>query len=272
MKQLRDFLDNKGYLIQKKVPTATRYNAIDSNFLNSNTIYQQLLVNDTPKLRKKANNFLRDFQHEPGVLRRYYKNDINVQINDYELNDECPYWKNPLTVSRDNSMGFIVLAGYMGRHDIMRKFALKTLMRGSFFQNKMTVKWEKKPIPDICGLGTWSTLLRSCFTKKQLYFMYPLLLILDFFFMLNLLFDTAFSYYDPDDCSTIYHTMSAIYQKKLTIETPFSFLGSLIYVNYRQSPPGFEKDHNIVGCLKHYSDASYDPPIDQITQALLEKR
>lgn len=275
MKKLDNFRDVKGYLVYKKHASAERYNAIDSNFLNSNTFYQQLLTKESHHVRYAANRFIKEFQHAPGILRRYYKNDRDVQINDQELNDECPYWMQPETVSRDNSMGFIVLAGYLGRYDVVRKFAVYTLKRGSFFQNVKTNKWEDKLVPDFCGLSQWATILRSCFGKKALIGLFPVLCVLDFFFMLALIWDVLYFRVNHHDYSTVFHTLSAVMQKKMTVQTPFSAIGCYVYLNYLPAPTDYNPkkadDHRIVACLKYYSNASYEPPIYDVSGAMLKR-
>ena len=264
MKNINDFKDFKGFLVQKKYASAVKYNAVDSNFLNSNYLYQKLLVEPDQKTRDHAHKFIKMYQNQLGTLRRYYKTESMREDGEDQL------WTNPNTVSRDNSMGFIVLAGYLDRRDVVRQFAINTIKRGSFFQNKITNKGEKKIVPDFCGPSQWSTIVRSCFKDNILLFLYPLLLVLDFFFMLSLIWDVLYSYYHPKETSTVFHTVSAIYQKKFTLQTPFSMIGSYIYMGYR-CPIKEYQGHRIVTCLKYYSRVSYDPPIYEQTRVLINK-
>lgn len=266
IKNINNFMDYRGFLVQKK-PGGHKYNAVDSNFLNTNWAFQSLLVEDSKQKRVDADLILKTYRTMPGVLRRYWKNDRNVHNN-----EESVIWTDPRTVSRDNSIGYICLAGYMGHYKSMRSFAWGVLKRGSFFQNTRTTKGKPKLVPDFCGLTQWSTLLRACFKPGVLVALYPVLLFLDVFFMLSLIFDVLRSKFKPNHCSTVFHTVSAIMQKRVTLPTPFSALGGWVYFKFLSKPDGYIMDeHAVISCLRYYSRASYDPPIYNVTKRLIEE-
>jgi hypothetical protein len=177
---------------------------------------------------------------------------------------------NPNHVSRDNSMGYIMMLGKFGYHEDVRKILLNIVKRGSFFQNTHTVKGERKLLPDLCGPEQYSVILRASTQKKYLLLLYPLILLLDFFFMLSILIHVVKSHYDPSHTSTINHELSAVLQAKDTVQTPFSWIAEKLFLNYRLPMIGYPDKENLVSCMKYYSRSSYDPPVYEITARVVE--
>lgn len=269
MKKMINYLDRKGYLIQK---SSYKTNMIDSNFLTTNTIYQKAVLGDKKWFDGKplsdiANGAMIDFRDSEGVIRRYHENYSELKgANPQETN----WYKDPRHVSRDNSMGYIMMLGKFGYHDEVRKILFNIVKRGSFFQNTHSVKGERKPLPDLCGPEQYSVILRASTQQNKLLILYPLILFLDLFFFLSILVHTIKSYYDPTHTSTIHHELSAILQAKDTIQTPFSWLAEKIFLKYRLPVKGYPDKEALVSCVKYYSRSDYDPPIYETTSRVVE--
>jgi len=272
-KVITDFLDNKGYLIQKD---NVSQNMIDSNFLTSNMLYQKTLLGDDAwfngiSLSQTTHNFLVDYTTPEGLIRRYYKDFTGDQVPSGADEAETSRYTNPNHVSRDNSLGFIMMLGKFGYRKAARSLLYKILLRGSFFQNNIKVNGDKKLLPDLCGFEQYSILLRACFTRKTLLLLYPLILFLDMFFLLSIILHVLKSYYDPTHTSTCLHELSAVAQAKDTLDTPFTILARYLFLNKRRPVPEFPDKEPIVSALKYYSRFTYDPPIFETSSRLVDQ-
>lgn len=258
---LRYFADETGFLVQKH---NDKINAVDSNFLTTNALYQASVSGDDKwldSLSVKACSILAIHRFmKDGKLIRYQKN-IDTE--------EGKLWTDPRTVSRDNSLGYIILAGHLGESNRLKSYALDILKRGSFFQNTHTTKGERKFLPDFCGPGAWSIILRAIFQNRtSKLILYPL----DFFWSLSLILHVLKSHTKYFQTSTCFHEVSAIIQSKLTVQTLFSRIGSHVYLNYRKKfDEPYYDDNGVVSALKYYSRAKYDPPIYEITKNALKE-
>jgi hypothetical protein len=263
-----DFLDEKGFVIQK---SATKQNMIDSNYLTTNLIYQKLVLGDSNwfdgnGLPYTAGHAAAAYSHSKGYIRRYWRN--YAQLIGANPQETIRYTL-PNHVSRDNSMGYIMMLGKLGLHSQAREVLFNIIKRGSFFQNTHTVKGVKKIVPDFCGPEQYSVILRSCFSKNILLLMYPLLMLLDCFFLLNVIVHVAKSYYDPTHTSTCHHGLSAVLQNRDTYRTPASFIAEKLYLSVRKSVPNYPDSEPVVSAVKYYSRAEYDAPIYETTARVL---
>lgn len=266
---MKNYLDKKGFLIQK---SDKRINCIDSNFLTTNIAFQKLYlgeqwVNEYSPLdiSKKA---LKAYSDQYGVIRRYYENfDTLLGANP----EETARYTNPNHVSRDNSMGYMMLSGHVGEKGFVRSFLWKTIKRFSFFQNTHTVKGEKKIVPDFCGPSQYAILLRAALPKFLLVLLYPLILLLDIFYFLSYTFHVIQSRFDPTHTSTVLHMLSGVLMCRSTIQTPFSYLAEKVFINYRKQVPDFEDEEPIVSAMKYYSRKSYDPPVYEVTERVIRR-
>jgi hypothetical protein len=268
-KKMTDFLDNKGFVIQK---CSYKQNMIDSNFLTTNLIYQKLVLGDDKWFNGNGLDYMGHqargaFSHEKGTMRRYWKNfDSLIGANPVETK----LYTNPNHVSRDNSMGYIMMLGKLGLHSDARAILFNMIKRGSFFQNTHTVKGEKKVVPDLCGPEQYAVILRSCFSKNILLLLFPLLLLLDCFFLLNVIVHVAKSFYDPTHTSTCHHELSAILQNRDTYRTPASYIAEKLYLYVRKPVPEFPDKEPVVSAVKYYSRVDYDAPIYETTARVVE--
>jgi hypothetical protein len=262
MKKLDRFMDDLGFLVQK---TPDHFNAVDSNFLTTNSVYQKLVSGDNTwnsTMSASAVSALAMYRFmKDGKLRRYHS------IQDTE---EGRLWTDSRTVSRDNSIGYIILAGFLGEKERVKQITKDILKRGSFFQNTHTTKGKRKFLPDFCGLSTWSIIYRALFQKKSLVLF---LFLLDFFWLLHLIVHVIKSHTKYFQTSTVYHQVSALIQTKLTKETVFSRLGFSFYFRFHRIFNDFQEegDNGVISALRYYSRAKYDPPIYDITKKVLDK-
>jgi hypothetical protein len=262
MKKLERFIDDYTFLVQK---TPDHFNAVDSNFLTTNALYQKLASED--------NEWVNGNKCTTTAILALYRFFTNGKIRRYHSiqdSEEGRLWTDPRTVSRDNSIGYIILAGFMGETNRVKKIALDILKRGSFFQNTHTTKGKRKFLPDFCGLSTWSIIYRALFQKKSLVlFLY----LLDFFWLLHLIVHVLKSHTKYFQTSTVFHQVSALIQTKLTKETLFSKLGFSFYFLFHRSFKDYfeEGDNGVISALRYYSRAKYDPPIYDITKKSLDK-
>lgn len=268
MSDFRRFLDKKGLLYQR---SNTKENYIDSCFINSNALLQKYIIGDSQWYSANGINYMvgvakSTYSDEEGVIRRY---DVNFGKLIGTSEEESTRYTNPNHVSRDNSMGFIMLMGYFGYKDFVREFMWNTLMRFSFFQNTHTVKGEKKLLPDFCGPEQWAILLRSGFNKGTLILLYPLLLVLDFFYMLSYIWHVLQSHYDPTHTSTVFHMLSGVLICQETIQTPFSYIAEKVFINARAKVPGYYHSEPIVSAMEYYSRMEYDPPLDELVTRVI---
>lgn len=269
MKNFKDFLDKRQYIIQK---SNNKLNYIDANFLNTNIAFQKLYLGEnwvnSDSVMIVSKSILKDFSDRYGVIRRYYENyDKLLGANP----EETKRYTNPNHVSRDNSMGYMMLAGHMGNKGFVRNFMFRILKRGSFFQNTHTVKGEKKIVPDFCDPSHWALLLRAGLPKPLLILLYPLFLVLDIFHFISYTFHVIQSWFDPTHTSTVLHMLSGVLMCRSTIQTPFSYLAEKVFINYRKQVPGFEDKEPIVSALKYCSRQVYDPPIYEVTERIMRK-
>ena len=175
MKEMKHFLDHKGYLFQRD---GHKFNYIDSNFLTTNCIFQKAVLGDLGwyngrVLSTIATRARDDYSESKGVIRRYHSNFDKILGANPE---ETRRYTDPNHVSRDNSMGYLMMCGYFGYKSTVRSFMYHTLTRGSFFQNTHTVKGEKKALADFCGPEQWAVLVRAGFPKWVLLLFYPVVL------------------------------------------------------------------------------------------------
>jgi hypothetical protein len=264
MKNMKNFLDPEGFVQQK---SDKMENFIDSNFLNSNMLYFKTKLRESLWYNNKqvsfmSELFLKKYKEKEGVFRRYYQNFDKLKGADPL---EYTRYTDPNHLSRDNSMGHIVLAAEMDYSSEVRSFLWKTIKRKMFFQNKITVKGEKKPFPDFCGPENLAIILRAAFKDKEtlLFLMYPLLLVLDTFLLLSMLVLWIRSLFDYNFCSTMLHNASSLLFVKDTLPTPFSIIATKVFLN-RKKPKGYESYGVLEACLRRYSRAPYDPPIYEI--------
>jgi len=263
MKDIRNYLDKKGYLYQK---SNIRENYIDSNFLTTNMVYQKSAIGGSIWFNKNGLSYMAknagiDYTASKGVIRRYPENFGKLIGANPE---ETTRYTNPNHVSRDNSMGMMIMQGHFGAKAAVRAFMLNTIKRGSFFQNTHTVKGEKKILPDFCGPEQWALLLRCGLPKIALILLYPVLLVLDIFLLLNYSWHVIQSrFIDASHTSTVLHMLSGVLLCR-SMQTPFSYLSEKIFLNYRAQVPGFEDKEPIVSALKYYSRQTYDPPIYEL--------
>lgn len=262
MKRIEDYFDDKGFIVQRH---GIYFNAIDANFLNTNYYYQKLQYDKSPDTVLKAIEVFEIFQKRPGIIKRYYTRETPKGTKAPHSMEQL-LWYDSRTVSRDNSMGWIVLAGYLNERESVKIFAKRCLKRFSFFQNTRTVRGEKKIVPDFCSFAEWATIIRACYEKP----FYPLLLFLDLFFLLDIVIKVIKSNYSNDN-STVFHTVSCLYQKK-DISTFLSNWATILYFNFLVKPKGYENEMPIVANLKQYSDYKYDPPIYEVTEELIRKK
>lgn len=261
------FLDDNGFLRQID---SRKVNYIDTNFLTTNTIYQKIMLGDIfwydkSNIESTANKCLH-MLYRNGKIIRYYKN-FPMLIGTSTL--ETIRYTDYRTVSRDNSMGYLILAGHMGQKDKVKKFMWDTLLRFSFFQNTLTVKGERKLLPDLCGPSQWSVLLRAGFTKPSLILMYPLLLVLDFFYMLSYIFHVARSYTNPSHTSTVHHMLSAVIQAKKNVPTVFTYIAEKVF-KMRKQVTDFKRADSLTSAMSYYSRQTYDPKIEHVTVRVVE--
>lgn len=268
MKNIKDYMDKKGYIVQK---TPGKQNMIDSNFLTVNLLYQKMFLGhsewfDGRNIKDVATSAVMDFSSVSGGIRRYWRN-----FDDLEGANilETARYTDTSTVSRDNSMGYISLLGKLGHHVHARKILLEIVKRGSFFQNTVTVKGVKKTVPDLCGPSQYAIILRSCFSNNTLFFLFPLICVLDTFLFLNQLVHVLQSYYDPTHTSTIHHRITSILRCRDTIQTPFSYLSEKLLVKCRKKV--YSEFGTLESATRYYSRSVYDAPIYDITKEVEEE-
>jgi len=262
MKDMKDYFDKKTLLHQK---SNSKINFIDSCFLTTNSIYQKAILGDENWFNPNGLNYMAGlagdaYTTSEGQIRRYHSN-FGKLIGANPK--ETLIYDNPNHVSRDNSLGMIMMMGHFGDRKFVRNFMLQTLLRGSFFQNTHTVKGEKKSFPDFAGPGSWSIMIRSGFSKPILVLLYPLLLLLDIGFMASYLFHVLLSKKDPTHTSTVFHMLSGLLLAR-QLPTPFSFIAEKVFLNFRSKVPGFDDEEPVVSALKYYSRSTYDPPIYEL--------
>jgi len=266
MKYMDNYLDSSGFICQRDNKSE---NYIDSNFLTSNYLYQSMYLDAKSfvkgvSLDHQGHLFNKYYTTSSGKLMRYHKNfDYLKSANKLEYSRYTDY----NTVSRDNSMGHIILRAKLGCYAQNRQFLYDIIKRGFTFQNKITVKGEPKFIADLCGPEHLATILRSCWSPDKLKYLYPLFLVLDLFFLLSILVHVIRSYYDSYYCSTVFHTMSAMLQFKETLQTPISKLSTLLFF-LRKKPTGYESYGTLESCLRRYSRSSFDPPIYDLSNMI----
>lgn len=247
MKYLNAYFDEYGFIRQYQEGVMENY--IDANFLNSNYWY---LMDDNFMMYETFDCF-----KDNNKLIRYFKNfDYLHGVSESEYSR----YTDSNTVSRDNSKGFICMAGRLGEHKWVRRFTLDCIKRGFFYQNKITNQGEKKLFADFCGPEDFATLIRASYNKSYLPLFLPLLLVTDLFFLLNIVIHVIRSFFQPTYCSTVFHTMSCLLQFNQTIHTPFSYIASKLFL-FRRKPQGYEEYDVLEACLRRYSRAPYDPPI-----------
>lgn len=270
MKEMKDFLSKRKLLHQK---SNTNINYIDSCFLTTNIVFQKAILGDERWFDGNGLGYIAHqakvaYTDSKGIIRRYPDNYGKLPGSNP---DETKQYNNPNHVSRDNSMGMAMMTGYFGYKNEVRAFMWNILKRGSFFQNTHTVTGEKKMLPDFCGPEHWAVLIRSGFSKGMLLLLYPVILVLDFFYMLSYLWHVAQSYYDPTHSSTVLHMLSGVLMCRETVQTPFSYIAEYCFINFRKPVPGYEDKESIVSALKYYSRFTFDPPIYLVGARVLEK-
>lgn len=269
MKDIKNYMDKKSYIIQK---SNSKINMIDSNFLTTNAIFQKAVIGDENWFNNNGISYMAhqarlDYRESQGVIRRYYENYGKLTGANPE---ETRIYTNPDHVSRDNSMGYLMMCGYFGFRKDVRTFLWNTIKRGSLFQNRITVKGEPKSLADFCGLEHYAVLLRAAFPKSVLLLMYPLFLVLDFFFFLSYLWHVIQSKYDATYASTVHHMLSGLLMCKVTVQTPFSKAAELVFLNCRDQVDGFEDKEPVVSAMKYYSRQNYDPPVYILTSEVVK--
>ena len=262
-KHISEFTDGQHLIIQ---PKGTFFNAIDSNFLTTNTIAQEVMTRGEVNIfdKGKYRGVLSEFWDEECYLVRYPKS----FSNDVESRN----WSNHKTVSRDNSIGALIACNLLEMQNYCKLFALDTLWRCSFFQNTHTVKMEKKFLPDFCGFGSWAIILRAAGFKGLL--SYPIYLFLDIFLLISTLFFVVKNkYFDNDYNSPLYHMVTAAYFCYLKSPTIFSKANKWVLVNWCPENKAFHEEgmHPIESQLREYSRKDYDPPIYNTTRRLMRR-
>jgi hypothetical protein len=252
-KNLLDYVDSQGCIIQK---SKNKFNAIDSNFLTTNYLYQEYLAEGGSK---SGLNLVYNFIGY-GKLIRYWRDSVHYD-------SEGSFWTNPKTVSRDNSMGALCCLVELNDTKFMRNFAWDLLKRFSFFQNTHTVKGVKKTLPDYC-IAEWAIVLRGI-TKSKL--MYPLLMFFDLLMFINVLFYVVKNWHDNDYNSPLFHLVSQVECINRHNPTPFGMLSR--WTLYHLVPVNEKYDHSepIITQLMEYSRMDYDPPIYKATEKILKR-
>jgi hypothetical protein len=269
MKDFKKYLDKKHLLFQK---SGSKQNYIDSNFLNTNSLFQKSIIGDTNWFNNNGLEYMSNvmkttYRANKGVIRRYSDNFGALPGTSSE---ETTRYNNPNHVSRDNSMGYLMMLSRFGGKAEVSSFMWNTLMRGSFFQNTHTVKGIKKTVPDFCGPEQWALLIRAGFSKPMLILLYPLLMVLDVFLMLNYVWHVLQSFYSPYHTSTVFHMLSGVLLLKTSMQTPCSFIAEKVFLNCRKSPEGYHHKEAIVNAMAYYSRQTYDPPLEQLTEKVMQ--
>ena len=110
---MTDYLDEKGMVIQK---SDSKQNMIDSNYLSTNLLYQKAVLGDSKwfdnnGLDYTAYQAILAYKADSGTIRRYWRNFSDlVGANP----TETIRYTIPNHVSRDNSMGYIMMLGKFG--------------------------------------------------------------------------------------------------------------------------------------------------------------
>ncbi len=266
MKKLDDYVVDYNLIIQKKKDF---FNAIDSNFLTTNTIAQEIM-NDWISPSDNEEVFIGRLQ----AVGRFWNGDkqiLRFPIS-YSNNVESRNWDDPRTVSRDNSLGCLVASALVGRRKSNKQFAIDTIKRFSFFQNTHTVKMEKKIVPDFAGPGSWSVILRATGGARGFLY-YPIYLFFDLFLLISTLFFVLKNkFYDNDYNSPLYHMVTTAFYCSLDQPTLFSRLNRWVLVKFCPVNKKFDNgEHPIITQLMEYSRMYYDPPIYETTKKLLKR-
>lgn len=252
MKMMKDYtLDNK-CIVQTKKPF---FNAVDSNFLTCNTYYIQ-------------SNHLNLSIEEIGAITKFAKKNKIVRYpNNSTHSSESLYWANPKTVSRDNSIGFLIATSEILKdYSFCIRFCIDTLLRLSFFQNTHTVNMKRKFLPDFCGLGCWSILLRTTNLFRSFIFT-PAFMILDVFYMFSIItFIIRNKYFDNDYNSPLYHMISSVIYMAKVNRNPVSIFNKWLLLtkcpfNKKYPRSAYFGITGVESQLMEYSRAHYDPPI-----------
>ena len=251
-KKLIDFTDEKGCLVQKHLNGV--YNAIDSNYLTTNYLYQDYVAGNANILSLgKCFEFLDDKNN----IIRYWENK--------DMDSESRLWSDSRTVSRDNSMGIICCLVELQEKEIIRKLAKDILKRKSFFQNVLTVKGVEN-IPDYC-IAEWAVILRGLGTKM----LYPLYYGFDFLFMLSTVIYIIKNKTDNNYNSPLFHMVSQVECINRNSSTFFGKISKWLMYNHIPGNKIYTDKEPVISQLMEYSRMHYDPPIYNATIDLLKR-
>lgn len=253
---MKRFTLKGGYIVQMRRDKS--YNAIDSNFLTTNTYYLQSLYG----------GFDRSYI---STILKYSQNGQFLRFP-YSLpaGSESIHWNDPRTVSRDNSIGcLIALSELCGADGVKecRSFAWNMIKRLSFFQNTHDVKLNKKLLPDFCTPGTWGIILRSTklFTSRL---WLPMYLVLDSFYTLTLISFIIKCRRDNNYNSPLYHMVSSVYFMDAAHWNVVSNFNKWLLLNKVPMNKNYPGIDSIWSQLREYSRMDYDPPIYHVYEQI----
>lgn len=253
---MRDFADEKGCLVQKH--SSSKYNAIDSNFLTTNFLYQEYICDPGNIFSLKK---VYCFINKESQFTRYWK--------DEGFDTESSNWTEQRTVSRDNSMGAFCCLVELEDTVMVRYMAMKIIKRKSFFQNVWSVKGIEKT-PDYC-IAEWSVILRGIFDKKNSWKLYVLYYLFDFLFLLSTVIYIVKNYTDNNYNSPLFHMVSQVECINRRCSTFWGKISKWLMYNFIPGNKIYTHSEPVVSQVLEYSRAHYDPPVYEVTEKILRK-
>lgn len=174
-----------------------------------------------------------------GLLRRY---------------PELPY-NDPKDWSRDQEIPIVIACGIFGLRPLLKRMLWRHLRQFPFFQNKDIITWE------------WSYYFRAL----NLWWSYPVLLILDLGLVVNSILRCLIGLWDKDNVGDDLNACLSLIYAYRKLPTPLSWLAIKIY-KLRPKPffvEGGDDVNNTVLAWRWYFRQPEAPPFDEFFEPVL---
>jgi len=173
------------------------------------------------------------------------------------------HFNNPWNLSGDNTIPIIVALGELGNTPLVKKALVAHIKRGAFYQNSFTNNGERKTLPDYM-LFHLSIFLRAINSP----FLYPLLLLSDFLFFLNVIFHVMESRFKKDNTASELNYLMPLVQSERFYPTPWSKLAVFFY---KRRGRIYNDEEPITGAVREFFTIRGDkrPPMHIILKPII---